>query len=58
MNSPTPNAASVLLLRGAGDDMLIADGCEDFLDGSAGNDIVLIGGTSLADVLTLFSPVV
>ncbi|MCE2922959.1 MAG: M10 family metallopeptidase C-terminal domain-containing protein [Alphaproteobacteria bacterium] len=43
---------------GAGDDMLIADGFEDFLDGGAGNDIVLIGGTSLADVLTLFSPVV
>ncbi|MCE2920928.1 MAG: M10 family metallopeptidase C-terminal domain-containing protein [Roseomonas sp.] len=46
------------LQGGAGDDMLIADGFDDFLDGGAGNDIVLIGGTSLADVLTLFSPVV
>ncbi len=52
------NAGADTLDGGAGDDMLIADGFEDFLDGGAGNDIVLIGGTSLADVMTLFSPVV
>ena len=46
------------LIGGAGDDILTSDGVGDYFNGGEGNDIVLMSGTSLADILALFSPVV
>jgi serralysin len=40
---------------GAGNDMLIADGSGDYLNGGDGNDVILLGSTSLSEILMLFS---
>ncbi|MCA3413913.1 MAG: M10 family metallopeptidase C-terminal domain-containing protein [Roseomonas sp.] len=48
-------AGSDNLYGDAGNDMLIADGDGDYLNGGDGNDIILLGGTSLSEILLLFS---
>ena len=39
-----------------GNDLLIADGLGDYFNGGEGDDVILLGGTSLANILALFSP--
>jgi serralysin len=48
-------AGSDSLCGGAGDDMLIADGLGDYIDGGDGDDVILLGGAQLADILALFA---
>ncbi|MFM7306157.1 MAG: M10 family metallopeptidase C-terminal domain-containing protein [Alphaproteobacteria bacterium] len=48
-------AGSDVLYGGSGNDMLIADGIGDYLNGGDGDDVILIGSTSLSDILSLFS---
>ncbi len=38
-----------------GNDLLIADGLGDYFNGGEGDDAILLGGTSLANILALFS---
>jgi serralysin len=42
------------LYGGAGNDLLIADGLWDYFSGGEGDDVILLGSTSLADILALF----
>jgi len=48
------NAGADTLLGGGGHDTLIADGFGVFIDGGSGDDVILLGGTSLADIMALF----
>ncbi|MCA3310987.1 MAG: M10 family metallopeptidase C-terminal domain-containing protein [Roseomonas sp.] len=48
-------AGSDSLYGGTGDDLLITDGIADYLDAGAGDDVILLGGTQLADILALFA---
>jgi serralysin len=48
-------AGSDNLYGDAGNDMLIADGSGDYLNGGDGNDVILLGSTSLSEILMLFS---
>ncbi|MFM7609510.1 MAG: M10 family metallopeptidase C-terminal domain-containing protein [Alphaproteobacteria bacterium] len=48
-------AGSDVLYGGSGNDMLIADGIGDYLNGDDGDDVILLGSTSLSDILSLFS---
>ena len=48
-------AGSDSLYGGAGDDLLITDGIADYLDAGDGDDVILLGGTQLADILALFA---
>ena len=48
-------AGSDSLFGGAGDDLLIADGLGDHIEAGDGDDVVLLGGTQLADILALFA---
>ncbi|MCA3278320.1 MAG: M10 family metallopeptidase C-terminal domain-containing protein [Roseomonas sp.] len=50
-------AGSDNLYGDAGNDMLIADGSGDYLNGGDGDDVILQGGTSLSDILSLFSSI-
>ena len=43
------------LYGGAGNDMLIADGLGVMIDGGEGDDVILLGGAQLADILALFA---
>ena len=43
------------LYGGAGNDLLIADGLGGVFDSGEGDDVVLLGGTQLADLLALFA---
>jgi len=43
------------LYGGAGNDMLIADGLGAMIDGGEGDDVILLGGAQLADILALFA---
>jgi Ca2+-binding RTX toxin-like protein len=49
-------AGSDSLYGGASDDLLITDGIADCLDAGDGDDVILLGGTQLADLLALFGP--
>jgi serralysin len=44
-----------IIHAGAGNDLLIADGFGDFFDSGDGDDVVLLGGTQLADITALFA---
>lgn len=44
------------LLGGAGNDMLLDDGFGAMIDGGAGDDVILLGGIQLADIMALFGP--
>ena len=48
-------AGSDSLFGGAGDDLLISDGLGDHIEASDGDDVILLGGTQLADILALFA---
>ena len=48
-------AGSDSLFGGAGDDLLIADGLGDHIEAGDGDDVILLGGTQLADILALFA---
>ena len=48
-------AGSDSLFGGAGDDLLIADGLGDHIEAGHGDDVILLGGTQLADILALFA---
>ncbi len=48
-------AGSDSLFGGAGDDLMIADGLGDHIEAGDGDDIILLGGTQLADILALFA---
>ena len=48
------NAGADTMLGGGGHDTLIADGFGVFIDGGSGDDVILLGGTSLADIMALF----
>ena len=37
-------------------DMLLDDGFGAMIDGGAGDDVILLGGTQLADIMALFGP--
>jgi len=54
-NTLMGGAGSDSLYGGAGDDMLIADGLGDYIDGGDGDDVILLGGAQLADILALFA---
>jgi Ca2+-binding RTX toxin-like protein len=43
------------LYGGAGNDLLIADGLGGVFDSGEGDEVVLLGGTQLADMLALFA---
>jgi Ca2+-binding RTX toxin-like protein len=43
------------LYGGAGNDLLIADGLGDYIDGGEGDDVILLGNAQLADILALFA---
>lgn len=43
------------LYGGAGNDLLIADGLGGVFDRGEGDEVVLLGGTQLADLLALFA---
>ncbi len=43
------------LFGGAGDDLLISDGPGDHIEAGDGDDVILLGGTQLADILALFA---
>jgi serralysin len=49
-------AGSDSLYGGAGNDVLFADGSGDYLEGGDGDDVILLGGTQLADIWALFAP--
>ena len=49
------NAGSDTLDGGAGDYLLITDGFAEYFDAGAGDDVILLGGTQLADILALFA---
>lgn len=51
----TGGAGSDSLYGDAGNDMLMTDGIGDFVEGGAGDDVVLLGGVQLADILALFA---
>ena len=44
------------LYGGSGDDLLITDGLDDYVDAGDGDNVILLGDTSLADILALFGP--
>ena len=44
-----------IIHAGAGNDLLIADGFGDFFDSGDGDDVILLGGTQLADITALFA---
>jgi len=44
------------LYGGSGDDLLITDGLDDYVDAGDGDNVVLLGGAQLADLLALFGP--
>ena len=48
-------AGSDSLFGGAGDDLLIADGLGDHIEADDGDDVILLGGAQLADILALFA---
>jgi serralysin len=48
-------AGSDSLFGGAGDDLMIADGLGDHFEAGDGDDVILLGGTQLADILALFA---
>lgn len=48
-------AGSDSLFGGAGDDLLIADGLGDHIEAGDGDDVILLGGAQLADILALFA---
>ncbi len=48
-------AGSDSLFGGAGDDLLISDGLGDHIEAGDGDDVILLGGTQLADILALFA---
>ncbi|MFM7692296.1 MAG: calcium-binding protein, partial [Alphaproteobacteria bacterium] len=54
-DSLTGSAAAETLTGGAGNDTLIGGGGADSLLGGAGDDVILIGNTTLADLLALFA---
>ena len=37
-------------------DMLLDDAFGAMIDGGAGGDVILLGGTQLADIMALFGP--
>jgi Ca2+-binding RTX toxin-like protein len=39
---------------GAGNDMMVADGTGDLIQGGAGDDVILVGGIDQAAILALF----
>lgn len=49
-------AGSDSLYGGAGNDVLFTDGSSDYLEGGDGDDVILLGGTQLADIWALFAP--
>jgi serralysin len=42
------------LIGGAGDDLMITDGMGDHIEAGNGDDVVLLGGVELADIMALF----
>ncbi len=50
------DAGNDSLIGGAGNDLLITDGLDDYVDAGDGDNVILLGGTSLADILALFGP--
>ena len=48
-------AGSDSLFGGAGDDLLISDGLGDHIEAGDGDDVILLGGAQLADILALFA---
>ena len=48
-------AGSDSLFGGAGNDLLVADGLGDYIEAGDGDDVILLGGTQLADLLLLFA---
>jgi serralysin len=49
-------AGSDSLFGGAGNDLLVADGLGDHIEAGDGDDVILLGGAQLADLLALFAP--
>ena len=48
-------AGSDSLFGGVGDDLLISDGLGDHIEAGDGDDVILLGGAQLADILALFA---
>ena len=42
------------LIGGAGDDLMVTDGMGDHIEAGDGDDVVLLGGVELADIMALF----
>ncbi|MFM7414821.1 MAG: hypothetical protein ACKO51_03355, partial [Alphaproteobacteria bacterium] len=49
------NVSGVTLTGGAGNDMLIGNGLANNFNGGAGDDVILAGTTTLADIYALFA---
>jgi subtilisin family serine protease len=50
-----PGATGVTVTAGAGNDMLISNGLANNFNGGAGDDVILAGNISLADIYALFA---
>ncbi len=48
------SASSLFLVGRAVDDMMIGNGLGHRFDGGAGHDVILAGGQSLTDIMSLF----
>ncbi len=49
------NVSGVTLTGGAGNDMLIGNGLANNFNGGAGDDVILVGNVTLADIYALFA---
>ena len=45
----------ITLTGGAGNDMLIGNGLANNMNGGAGDDVILVGNVTLADIYALFA---
>jgi hypothetical protein len=46
----------ITLTCGAGNDMLVGNGLANNINGGAGDDVILAGNVTLADIYALFGP--
>jgi serralysin len=50
-----PNVSGITVTGGAGNDMLIGNGLSNGFNGGAGDDVILVGNVTLADIYALFA---
>ena len=48
--------SGITITGGAGNDMLVGNGLANTFNGGAGDDVILVGNVTLADIYALFAP--